>query len=53
MELQKIKNRLKLTKVRLTDDSGSINLKWFNRPDLIKKLKVGDWLIISGKISFF
>lgn len=53
VELQKIKNRLKLTKVRLTDDSGSINLKWFNRPDLIKKLKVGDWLIISGKISFF
>jgi ATP-dependent DNA helicase RecG len=42
-----------LTKILLTDDSGSINIKWFNRPDLKKKFKVGDWLLISGKVSFF
>lgn len=53
VELQKIKNRINLTKILLTDDSGSINIKWFNRPDLKKKFKVGDWLLISGKVSFF
>jgi ATP-dependent DNA helicase RecG len=53
VELQKIKNRVNLTKILLTDDSGSINIKWFNRPDLKKKFKVGDWLLISGKVSFF
>jgi len=53
VELQKIKNRVNLTKILLTDNSGSINIKWFNRPDLKKKFKVGDWLLISGKVSFF
>ena len=53
VELQKIKNRVNLTKILLTDDSGSINIKWFNRPDLKKKFKVGDRLLISGKVSFF
>jgi ATP-dependent DNA helicase RecG len=53
VELQKIKNRVNLTKILLMDDSGSINIKWFNRPDLKKKFKVGDWLLISGKVSFF
>lgn len=53
VELQKTRKRGDLIKILLTDGTGSIVLKWFNRPDLRKKFKVGDWIIASGKVSFF
>jgi ATP-dependent DNA helicase RecG len=28
-------------------------LKWFNRPDLKKRFRVGDWLLVSGKVTFY
>jgi len=52
-ELQKTRRRGTLIKVIIADNSGTILLKWFNRPDLKKKFKVGDWLIVSGKVSFY
>ncbi len=53
VELQKTRSRGTIIKVLLTDDTGSIPVKWFNRPDLKKKFKRGDWLIVSGKVGFF
>ncbi len=53
VETQKTRKRSILVKVALTDGTGSIILKWFNRPDLKKKFKAGEWLIVSGKITFF
>ncbi|UCG93179.1 MAG: DEAD/DEAH box helicase, partial [candidate division WOR-3 bacterium] len=52
-ETRRTKNRGTLITVRLTDGTGVITLRWFNRPDLKNKFKVGNWLIVSGKVSFF
>jgi ATP-dependent DNA helicase RecG len=53
IERQKTKRRGHLLKVLLSDDTDAITLTWFNRPDLNKKFHTGDWLIVSGKVSFF
>ena len=53
IEMRKTKGRGNLLNVLLSDETGPINLKWFNRLDLKKKFSVGDWLIVSGKITFF
>jgi ATP-dependent DNA helicase RecG len=53
VEARRTKNHMNLLTVLLRDESGSIVLKWFNRPDLKKKFKTGDWLLVSGKITFY
>lgn len=53
VEARRTRNRMNLLTVVLRDKSGSIVLKWFNRPDLKKKLKIGDWLLVSGKVTFY
>ena len=53
LEERKTKNRINLLNILLSDDTGSIAVKWFNRPDLRKKFVVGNWLIVSGKVSLF
>lgn len=53
VEARRTRNRMNLLTVVLRDESGSIVLKWFNRPDLRKKFKVGDRLLASGKITFY
>jgi len=52
-ETRRTKHRSTLLSVHLSDDTGSITLRWFNRPDLKNKFKIGNWLIVSGKVSFF
>jgi len=52
-EKQKTRKRGILIKVVMADGTDSIVLKWFNRPDLKNRFKVGDWLIVSGKMTFF
>lgn len=52
-ETRRTKNRGTLITGRLTDGTGAITLRWFNRPDLKNKFKIGNWLIVSGKVSFF
>jgi ATP-dependent DNA helicase RecG len=53
IERKKAKHRGHLLKVLLSDKTDTITLTWFNRPDLNKKFHAGDWLIVSGKVSFF
>jgi len=53
VESQRTRSRGTLIKALLKDDTGSIALKWFNRPDLKNRFARGDWLIVSGKVSFF
>ncbi len=53
VEARRTRNRMNLLNVVLRDESGSILLKWFNRPDLKKKFKIGDRLLVSGKITFY
>lgn len=53
VDVQRTRNRGQLVKVLIADDSDSITLKWFNRPDLKKRFKTGDTLLVSGKVTFF
>ncbi len=42
-----------LTKAILADDSGSIEIIWFNNRWIIKNIKVGDKIQTSGKVDYF
>jgi ATP-dependent DNA helicase RecG len=53
VEARRTRNRISLITVALRDQSGSIILKWFNRPDLKKKFRIGNWLLVSGKVTFY
>lgn len=45
--------RKNIQKAVVQDNSGSINLIWFNQPYLSKNLKVGDTLSFAGTVSLF
>lgn len=53
LESRRTLRRSNLTSLLLRDETGSIVVRWFNRPDLKKKFKVGEWLMASGKVSFY
>ncbi|MEO0122936.1 MAG: ATP-dependent DNA helicase RecG [candidate division WOR-3 bacterium] len=53
IEIKKARHRGEMVNVLLKDETGSVVLRWFNRPDLKNKFKIGDWLIVSGKVTFF
>lgn len=42
---------LKILIVTLKDDSGAIELTWFNMPYLASKLKLGSRIIVRGKVA--
>jgi ATP-dependent DNA helicase RecG len=44
--------RKMLTEALVTDQSGSVKVIWFNQPYLVKILKPGDEIYLSGKIDF-
>ncbi|UCF71364.1 MAG: ATP-dependent DNA helicase RecG [candidate division WOR-3 bacterium] len=47
------RNRTNLVTALLSDSTGSIVLKWFNRPDLKKRIKVGELILVSGKVTAY
>lgn len=49
---QSTKSRFSVTKVLLTDRTGSIQAVWFNQPFLNKMFRPGMRLIVSGKVEF-
>ncbi|MEO0095358.1 MAG: ATP-dependent DNA helicase RecG [candidate division WOR-3 bacterium] len=53
IEIKKAMRRGEVVNVLLRDETGSVVVRWFNRPDLKSKFKIGDWLIVSGKVTFF
>jgi len=53
VEARRTRSRANLITVSLRDESGSIVLKWFNRPDLKSKFRIGDRLLVSGKVTFY
>lgn len=44
---------MKLQKALVSDDTGTIQVTWFNQPYLSKILKKGDAVSLSGKIEIF
>lgn len=43
--------RIKLQKAKIEDETGIIDVIWFNQPYLIRTIKKGDRISISGKIT--
>lgn len=43
--------RFTIQKAKVDDDSGIIEITWFNQPYIIKTLNVGDRISLSGKIK--
>lgn len=44
------RSRKQIQRATLTDDSGTLSLIWFNQPYIIKTLKFGDMVAVSGRI---
>lgn len=45
------RNGFKLTKARVKDDTGTIDIVWFNQHYLTKSLKIGTEIILHGKVD--
>lgn len=50
---RKTKNHQLLFQCLVRDDSGMIDVLWFNRPDLKHRLKVNQQILVSGRVSYF
>ena len=46
------KRKMNITEALIEDDSGAIKAVWFNQPFLIRNLKVGANVSLSGKITY-
>lgn len=53
LNYRRTRNRSSMLTLYLSDNTDSIEIKWFNRPDLKKRFNIGDWLIVSGKVSIY
>jgi ATP-dependent DNA helicase RecG len=53
VDTRRTRNRVSLITALLSDSTGSIVIKWFNRPDLKKKIKVGECVLVSGKVTVY
>ena len=43
--------RMKLTEATISDGTGSLRVTWFNQPWILKKLKPGTAIVLSGKVD--
>jgi len=43
----------KIQKAEIADNSGKMEITWFNQPFLVKTLKTGEWYQFSGKADWF
>ena len=49
--IRTFRKRITLTQALVGDDSGTIQVTWFNQPYLINSLKKGDLLFLAGKMN--
>ncbi len=47
------RSRLRIQKAKLTDETGTIELTWYNQPFIVNLLKKAPFLSISGKVVQF
>ena len=45
------KGKWTITNARIADETGQLNVSWFNQPYLVKSLKVGEVYLLRGKVS--
>lgn len=49
--IRTFRKRMVLTQALVSDDSGSLQVIWFNQPYLINNFKKGDFLFLAGKMN--
>ncbi|RKX71207.1 DNA helicase RecG [candidate division WOR-3 bacterium] len=52
-DVKKTRSKGEVVILAVSDSSGLLTCRWFNRPDLKKKFRVGDLVILSGEVSFY
>ncbi len=50
---QYIRSRITIQKVVVSDDTGIVEVSWFNQPYLIRVMKIGEIISISGLVKRF
>lgn len=51
--LKKTRFKGELVRIMVRDDTGMVEAIWFNRPDLKKRFKVNQKIILSGKVYYY
>lgn len=51
--VRNVGGRMRSTEAIIGDETGNVRVVWFNQPYLAKKLKSGDRMAISGKVSLY
>jgi len=49
--LRRLRGRRTLVEAALEDDTGCLNLVWFNQPYMMNQLREGQWIRVSGKVG--
>lgn len=52
-DVKRTKSKGEIVILAVSDSTGLLSCRWFNRPDLKKKFKVGDLIILSGEVTFY
>lgn len=50
-EVQTFRRQFKIIRAVVSDESGSIGITWFNQPWLVKHLRPGDEIFVSGTVT--
>ncbi len=50
-EVPTFRRQIKIVRAIVSDASGSITVTWFNQPWLVKQLKIGDEIFLSGAVT--
>ena len=50
---QYTRSRITIQKIVITDDTGTVEVNWFNQPYLIRVLKVGETISVAGLVKQF
>src|SRR3990172_2440829 len=48
---QYTRSRFTIQKAKISDDTGSLDVVWFNQPYLTRTIKEGDFVSLSGKVE--
>ncbi len=52
-QVKKTRRGVNVVMIAVNDGTGIITVRWFNRPDLKKKFKINDTVVLSGKVSYY
>ncbi len=50
---RRTKNKGDLVRIVVSDETGILDVAWFNRPDLKNKFRVNQQIVISGTVTFY